>query len=97
MRRLWRHELATLALGMALLAGCSSSVGSLPANAPNRPPSASDITVKYVVTFYPLWFTHQQWRVSSVNQSSDRTTWDRSTTPWSPPTTTRYMPTRWSM
>jgi hypothetical protein len=68
MCRLRRHELATLALGMALLTGCSSSVGSLPVNAPNRAPSAYDITVKYVVTFYPLWFTYQQWRVSSVNQ-----------------------------
>ncbi|HXB83888.1 MAG TPA: hypothetical protein VNU22_11120, partial [Candidatus Acidoferrum sp.] len=65
---MWRDNLAALALGIALLTGCSSSVGSLPANAPNRAPSAYDITVKYVVTFYPLWFTYQQWRVSSVNQ-----------------------------
>src|SRR5580700_10339928 len=68
MHHLRKRKLAALALGIALLTGCSSSAGSLPANAPNRAPSAYDITVKYVVTFYPLWFTYQQWRVSSVNQ-----------------------------
>jgi hypothetical protein len=29
--------------------------------------AAYETTVKYVTTFYPLWFTYEQWGISSVN------------------------------
>ncbi len=57
-----------------LLTGCAANaVGQIVPNAlaASGQPAASDayrVTVKYVVTFYPLWFTYEQWKISSVNR-----------------------------
>jgi len=67
MRRPFKRRIGEFALA-AVIAGCSSAAGTLPVSSSNPTSPAYDATMKYVVTFYPLWFTHAQWRVSSVNQ-----------------------------
>jgi hypothetical protein len=69
-----------LASATAIFSGCAS--GSLAPSTPSMPASlmsnrwgeltptsdAYQTTFKYVETFYPIWFTYQQWQISSVNK-----------------------------
>ncbi len=68
---------AVAAFTLASLTGCfsgglaglapsttSTSQFTLPLNGSD----AYDTTLKYVVNFYPIWFTSEQWKVSSVNK-----------------------------
>jgi hypothetical protein len=82
MRNRLTERITALVVAGAFLGGCSSSSmgnlvngGPLPAGrlgqaAPSAfaGTDAYDTAVNYVVTFYPLWFTYEQWKISSVNQ-----------------------------
>lgn len=75
MQDLLIKRLGALAVAGAVLGGCSSSMSNFASSVP-LPPAVSELagtdayatTVNYVVTFYPLWFTYQQWHLSSVNK-----------------------------
>lgn len=72
-----RSTLKRGAFALAMLTGCSSAWpgGLAPAGStamiPFTSQASSDAyqtTLKYVVTFYPIWFTYEQWQLSSVNK-----------------------------
>ena len=79
MRSMGFRQFAGAMLGLAVFAGCSNS-GGLPfssssSSAPNAARSGAFATAeRYVVTFYPLWFSHAQAAAASSNRmvSPDR-------------------------
>lgn len=72
----WSRARAAALVAAVLIAGCSSRaeevmpVGSGMSHTMSMlgRSDAYKTTFDYVVTFYPLWFTFQQWQVSSVNK-----------------------------
>lgn len=62
-------------LGLQLLGGCAGTnpvalggFGQSEFTPDAAAGSAYETALHYVVTFYPLWFTYQQWKISSVNR-----------------------------
>ena len=95
MRSMGIRQLSAAILGLAMLAGCAKS-GGLPYSYPDSsatvesPSGAYATAEKYVVTFYPLWFTHAKPRPRRRTEWSARIAWARSGTKWSLRTTTSF-------